>query len=198
MADWQPYDAFWPVGVARHAGDVGNWLGGSSAPGADYATGILNNKGQAQVGPNPYQGNWSALIQALTQKANGQGPSEAGMAYQRASDTGFAQQAGIAGGSGSSAMALQAARNAGQQQMGYANGYGQARAAEMTGAQGALIQALQGGGQSDFQRQQANQEAYMRALQILMGGKTNADEYGKMFLGAAQKAAQGGAQMAGG
>lgn len=198
MADWNWGDILPFYAAVHHADDAKKWLSGSSAPGADYATGILDNKGQSQVGPNPYQGNWTALISALTNKANGKGPSEAGMAYQRAADQGFAQQAGIAGGSGSSAMALQAARNAGQQQMGYANGYGQARAAEMTGAQGALIQALQGGGQSDFQRQQANQEAYMRALQILMGGKTNADEYGKMFLGAAQKAAQGGAQMAGG
>jgi len=122
----------------------------------DRLQGLLN-------GQNPYASqDWNGLIAQLQQRASGQGPSLAGMAYEKGlADTG-SQLSAMSRGSASPAAAYAAMRQQGNLGEGQAAGYAQARTQEMMGAQQGLTSALGA-------RDQLNQSAYLNILAQQLG-----------------------------
>lgn len=150
-----------------------NWLTGS--PGTQGATDDRALTNQYLQQGNPYinntssqNGNYNGLISQLQQSANGEGPSLAGDAYNRASGDAVAAQAAFSHGNNAGA-ARQAAMNIGGIQQGLAQGYGAARNQEVMGARGQLGQVVQAADQSQLQRDKANQEAWLNMLAQQMG-----------------------------
>lgn len=195
-------------GVGDFVGDAYGWL--SSNKGDTQANKdrdeILNpflNRGNpyinTQMQPGQQQGNYNALISMLTQRANGQGPSLAMDAYRTASDNAMAQQMAL-GNSGNPAAARQAAMNLGNIQQGMASGLSNARNQEMVsaagqlgGAIGAADQSLLARDQMGYNRERANQEAWLELMRQRMGltkgqmqGKSNMDQVGGIGQGIGQ------------
>lgn len=122
----------------------------------DRLGGLLN-------GQSPFaSGDWNSLIQQLSAQAQGQGPSMAGMAYNKGMQDTGAQLGSMARGSASPAAAYQAMLQQGKLGQGQAAGYAQARTGEMMASQQALGNALN-------QRDQLNQSAYLNILGQQLG-----------------------------
>lgn len=119
-----------------------------------------NKRNAPQIGANPYQSNWNALVAQLTQQANGQGPSLAGNAYKQAQQTGMQNVLAMSRG-GSAGAAQQGMQTLGRMNQGMAQGYSNARLQEQLAARQQLQAALAGAGNAWFQPQQANLQATM-------------------------------------
>lgn len=119
-----------------------------------------NNKNAPQIGANPYQGGWDALLAQLQQQANGQGPSLAGEAYKQAQQQGMQNVLAMSRG-GSAGAARAGMQNLGQMNQGMAQGYSNARLQEQLAARQQLQAALAGAGNAWFQPQQMNLQAQM-------------------------------------
>lgn len=136
----------------------------------DRIAGHLNAPGRGPyVGPNPYEGGWQRLIGQLEGQANGTGPSLAQAQYQRAAQD---QQAAIGSLARSSARPG-AARAAMMQQakvgQGLASGSAEAMLQEQTQARAMLGSALGSAGSAAWQRDGANQQAWMALLGEQLG-----------------------------
>lgn len=157
------------------------------------AAGWWNDKNAPQIGANPYQGGWDALIAQLTDQANGQGPSLAGNAYMEAQQTGMQNVLSMSRG-GSAGAARAGMQNLGKMNQGLAHGYSNARLQESLAARQQLQAALAGAGNAWFQPQQLNLQAQMNAQSngqqlmnfIQQGASTAASIYG---MGATPQAA---------
>jgi hypothetical protein len=114
-----------------------------------------------QIGPNPYQGDWTSLIRQLQATARGDGPSLAGNAYKQASDNTMRNMQSLSSG-GSAGGAREAIGQMGRIGQGLAQGYSNARLQEQLATQQMLQGALTGGGNAWFQPQQANLQATMK------------------------------------
>lgn len=131
--------------------------------------GYLDQGQGPYMGGSPYAGGFSALVKQLQDRAAGNGPSIAGDAWNAANQQAMSTQMGMATGGRSAGAARQAATNIGNIQGGMATGYASARNQEMIGAQGALQGALTAGDQADFNRQRANQTAWLDVLAQQLG-----------------------------
>lgn len=135
-------------------------LGGLNLPwfqqDRDRLGGLLGNR-------SPFAGNeWGALIDQLTQRANGQGPSLAGMQYRQAMQDTTSNLSSMAQGSGNPMAARQALIQQGRVGQGMASGLAQADIQERQAAQSALQNAL-------GSRDQLNQQAYLNILAAQLG-----------------------------
>lgn len=133
-------------------GSVSDWVSGAAS--------WWNDKNAPQIGANPYQSNWGALINQLTQQASGQGPSLAGNAYKQAQQTGMQNVLAMSRG-GSAGQAQAGMQTLGRMNQGMAQGYSNARLQEQMAARQQLQMALAGAGNAWFQPQQANLQATM-------------------------------------
>lgn len=164
---------------------------------------IKNGQGYSYLGGNPYQDDWNTLITQLQQRAAGVGPSLAVQQYQQASNNAMNQAAsfGAGRGQGGARAASMAIGNAGQNM---ASGSAMARTQEMQASQAALQNALLGAGQSQYDRERANQMAYLQAVQAGAGQQSNfqkalgvAGQVGSMFgMGTGGGGGQGSARTA--
>lgn len=122
----------------------------------DRLQGLLN-------GRNPFaSGDWDSVIASLKDRAMGNGMSQAGMAFQKASQEGVNNLASLSQGSANPEMARTALIQQGRMGQGLAAGYAQAQMAEQAQNSGLLNQALTG-------RDQLNQNAYLQILQQQLG-----------------------------
>lgn len=132
----------------------------------DRLTGYMDQQGRGPyVGDNPYQGGWNSLIQQL----QGAGGSLAQAQYQRAQQDNQAAVGGLARannrpGAFRAAMAQQA--KIGQ---GLAAGSSEAMLQEQMQNRQQLGSALQGAGQAQWQRDSANQNAFMDLMARQLG-----------------------------
>jgi hypothetical protein len=155
----------------------------------------MGQKNAAQIGANPYQGQWDALIAQLNQQANGQGPSLAGNAYKQAHQTGMQSVLAMSRG-GSAGAARQGVQTLGRMNQGLAQGYSNARLQEQLAARQQLQNALAGAGNAWFQPQQANLQAQMGAQsngQSLLGTVAQLAPVAGMIFGGPAGAAAGAA-----
>jgi hypothetical protein len=161
-------------GLGKAWDSVGNFIQGQGQVNAQQA--LERGQQYNYVGANPYQGNWNDLIGQLRQSAAGAGPSLAQMQYQQASNDALHQQLAMAQAGRSPGMAMQASNNMGQIGQGMAQGAAQARLQEQMANRQALAQALGMAGQADFQRQAANQNAYVGILGAQMQQPSTFDQ----------------------
>lgn len=155
-------------------GKLDDQLGSMAGDAADW----WNKKNAPQIGANPYQGQWNALISQLTQQGNGQGPSLAGNAYKEAQQTGMNNVMAMSRG-GSAGAARGGMQMLGKMNQGMAQGYSNARLQEQLAARQQLQMALAGAGNAWFQPQQMN-------MQATMGTQSNGQQMmnaGQQFIG---------------
>jgi hypothetical protein len=163
-------------GIASVPGRVWDW--GTAHPKVDLPhfeedrgrlQGYLNQGSGPYVGKDPYAGNWANHIGQLEDRAAGRGPSVAGDAYRGAAMNSMAQQYAMSQGGRSAGAGRQSAMMLGGIQQGLAKGYGDARNQEMTSAEQALTGALGGADAASFQRDKANQDAWLDMLAKQLG-----------------------------
>lgn len=135
-------------------------LGGLNLP---YFQQDRDRLGQLLGNRSPFASNdWDALITQLQGRANGTGPSLAGMAYNTGAQTTTNALASMSRGSASPAAAREALIQQGRVGQGQAAGYAQAQVQEQQAAQSALQGAL-------GSRDQLNQQAYLNILAAQLG-----------------------------
>lgn len=156
-------------GFGGALGDAWGWLNQRpNGPQTPYlASGSPYNTG------NPYAGGYNSLVSQLQGVANGTGPSQAGQAWNQANQNAMATQMSMGSGGSNAGAARQAAQNIGNIQQGNAAGYAQAKTGEEIGAMGQLGNVLQGASNSDFNYQNANQQAWLNMLKAQLGQNTN-------------------------
>lgn len=163
-------------GVGSVPGRIWDW--GNSHPKANLPyfeedrnklQGLMDQGKGPYMGADPYRGNWDAHLSQLEDRAAGRGPSIAGDAFRGASQNALSQQMAMSQGGRSAGAARQAAMNMGSIGQGLAKGYGDARNQEMIGAQNSLTGALAGADSANFNRDQANQQAWLDLLAKQLG-----------------------------
>lgn len=131
----------------------------------DQLGGYLGQQGQGPyAGKNPYQGGWDSLISQL-QSA----PSMAQQQYQRASQDNQAAIGGLARGSNQPGTLRSAMTQQAKIGQGMASGSASAMTEEQASNRQQLGGALAGAGQAQWQRDQANQQAWQQMLQQQFG-----------------------------
>lgn len=182
-------------GVGEIIGDNWNWLTGNQGTSNIQADrqwlAPYMQRGGPYINPNSqYQGQYGALIQQLTNRANGAGPSLAGDAYNQAAAEGM-QRAMAMSNSGNPGGARAGLQQIGAANQGMASGYANARNQEMLGAQGQLGTTINMADASQLSRDKMNQEAWLRMLQeqygndrsLAQNSKNNGDMVGSIGKG---------------